>query len=136
MEFPAWEAKKIELESVLGVQAGRIVVVASAGGLFPMPYAPIYASAKAGLVNFARSIAPSLAEKGIAISALCPQPVDTPMGQMLMKVRPEAMKGATSLISLDLVCHAFLLPPYLRCHPFQHPRSLSIVPSFPPFLLF
>eukprot|EP00884_Botryococcus_braunii_P008636 jgi/Botrbrau1/17774/Bobra.0127s0029.1 len=88
---------------------GRIVVVASAGGLFPMPYAPIYASAKAGLVNFARSIAPGLAEKGIAISALCPQPADTPMGQLLKKMRPEALDGATSLITLDLVVEAAMM---------------------------
>lgn len=83
--------------------AGRIVVVASAGGLFPMPYAPIYAAAKAGLVNFTRSIAPVLAKRGIAISALCPQPADTRMGQQLRDTVPHALGNAANLIPLDLV---------------------------------
>jgi NAD(P)-dependent dehydrogenase (short-subunit alcohol dehydrogenase family) len=44
-----------------------------------MTMAPIYSAAKAGVVQFARSIGPPLAERGIAVSALCPQPTETPM---------------------------------------------------------
>ena len=57
--------------------AGVIMVTASAGGLFPMPMAPVYAAAKAGLVHFTRSLAPRLAKRGIRLCALCPQQVDT-----------------------------------------------------------
>ena len=55
-----------------------IVAVASAGGLYPMPSAPVYAAAKGGLVHFVRSAAPGiLSETGARLTALCPEQVDT-----------------------------------------------------------
>ena len=54
-----------------------IILTASSGGLFPMPIAPAYAAAKAGLVHFTRSLAPRLHKHGIRLCALCPQQVDT-----------------------------------------------------------
>ena len=59
--------------------AGAILVNASAGGLFVMPYAPIYAAAKAGCVHLVSSLKVPLARRGIRICAVCPQPVDTPL---------------------------------------------------------
>eukprot|EP00891_Asterochloris_glomerata_P004125 jgi/Astpho2/4125/e_gw1.00063.43.1_t len=56
---------------------GVIILTASSGGLFPMPMAPAYAAAKAGLVHFTRSLAPRLHKRGIRLCALCPQQVDT-----------------------------------------------------------
>ena len=47
-----------------------------------MPQAPAYAAAKAGLINFARSVAPRLAKRGIRVCAVCPQTVDTPMASL------------------------------------------------------
>ena len=58
---------------------GLIINVASAGGLWPMPMAPVYATAKAGVVQFTRSVAPTLIKQGIRCCALCPQQVDTPL---------------------------------------------------------
>lgn len=58
---------------------GVLLLTASAGGLFPMPHGPVYAAAKAGVVNLARSLAPRLASRGIAVHALCPQYADTPL---------------------------------------------------------
>jgi len=37
-------------------RGGVVVNVASAAGLFPMPFAPVYAAAKAGVVMFCRSL--------------------------------------------------------------------------------
>ena len=54
-----------------------VILTASSGGLFPMPIAPAYATAKAGLVHFTRSLAPRLHKRGIRLCALCPQQVDT-----------------------------------------------------------
>lgn len=55
-----------------------IVVVASAGGLYPMPSAPVYAAAKGGLVHFVRSAARGIFEEtGARLTALCPEQVDT-----------------------------------------------------------
>lgn len=58
---------------------GLIINVASAGGIWPMPMAPVYATAKSGVIHFTRSVAPRLKKRNIRICALCPQQVDTPM---------------------------------------------------------
>jgi NAD(P)-dependent dehydrogenase (short-subunit alcohol dehydrogenase family) len=50
------------------------MVTASAGGVYPMPLAPVYSAAKAGAVMVVRSLAERLIKKyGIRITALCPQ---------------------------------------------------------------
>ena len=57
-----------------------VVAVASAGGVFPMPSAPVYAASKGGLVHAVRSLGrPLLAARGVALAAVCPEPVDTQM---------------------------------------------------------
>lgn len=50
-----------------------IMITASAGGTFPMPHSPVYASAKAGCIQLTRSMAEPLAKQGVRICALCPQ---------------------------------------------------------------
>ena len=58
---------------------GKIVVTASLAGLTDVPSDPIYAGTKHFVIGFVRSVAPQLAERGIAINAVCPGIVDTPM---------------------------------------------------------
>jgi NAD(P)-dependent dehydrogenase (short-subunit alcohol dehydrogenase family) len=58
---------------------GAIVNVSSFGGLFPVPYSPCYAAAKAGVLGLTRSIAPALATQGVRVNAILPGLVDTPM---------------------------------------------------------
>jgi NAD(P)-dependent dehydrogenase (short-subunit alcohol dehydrogenase family) len=54
--------------------AGVIMVTSSAGGVYPMPLAPVYSAAKAGAVMAVQSLAQRLIKKyGIRITALCPQ---------------------------------------------------------------
>lgn len=69
--------------------SGSILSVASAGALFPMPTAPVYAAAKSALVHFTRSVAGGLfRQQGIRLMALCPEFVDTPMvGGMVWEFR-------------------------------------------------
>ena len=52
---------------------GTIMLVASAGGVFPIPPSPVYAASKSALVHFVRSIEAQMKERGIRIVALCPQ---------------------------------------------------------------
>jgi NAD(P)-dependent dehydrogenase (short-subunit alcohol dehydrogenase family) len=59
--------------------AGAIVNTASLIGLWPMPSAPVYAAAKAGVVNFSRSLGYLAEESNIRVNAICPELVDTPM---------------------------------------------------------
>lgn len=58
---------------------GVLLLTASAGGIFPMPQGPVYAAAKAGVIQLARSLAPRCRAKNIAVHALCPQYADTPL---------------------------------------------------------
>jgi NAD(P)-dependent dehydrogenase (short-subunit alcohol dehydrogenase family) len=51
---------------------GTIVATASLAGLVPMPLDPIYTLTKHAVVGYVRAIAPSLAERGLRINAVCP----------------------------------------------------------------
>ena len=54
-----------------------IVVTASLAGLTPYTIDPLYAMSKHAVVGLVRSLGPTLAKRGIRISALCPGGIDT-----------------------------------------------------------
>ena len=56
---------------------GKIVVTASAAGIFPIPVAPQYGASKHALVGLVRSLAPGASSRNIRINALCPALVAT-----------------------------------------------------------
>jgi NAD(P)-dependent dehydrogenase (short-subunit alcohol dehydrogenase family) len=58
---------------------GRIVTVSSLTGLMAIGD-PIYALTKTALLGYVRTVAPILAGDGVAINALCPGVMNTPMG--------------------------------------------------------
>lgn len=57
-----------------------------------MTAGPYYAAAKAGVVHFTRSLAPKLAPYGIQLATICPQYVDTPLVQNMLKHQPDVAK--------------------------------------------
>jgi len=81
-----------------------IVATASLAGLVPMPHDPIYTLTKHAVVGYVRSVAPSLAERGIRIKAVCPGFTDTPIvapelrewvaGQDIALMQPEQVAEA------------------------------------------
>lgn len=59
-------------------QGASIVMTASCGGIYPSDFSPVYSASKAGVINFMRSIAPTLHQKdGIRCYAICPGTVRT-----------------------------------------------------------
>ncbi|KAK5133844.1 hypothetical protein LTR08_007175 [Meristemomyces frigidus] len=56
---------------------GKIVVTASAAGIYPLPSVPQYAASKHALVGLVRSLGPGAAAVDIRINALCPALVAT-----------------------------------------------------------
>jgi 15-hydroxyprostaglandin dehydrogenase (NAD) len=60
---------------------GVIINLASLIGLYPMAAAAVYAAAKAGVVNFTRSLADLGIDSGIRVCAICPELVDTPLAR-------------------------------------------------------
>lgn len=57
---------------------GRMVLVASEGGLIGLPDATACSAAKAGIVTLAKSLGRELAPLGIAVNAIAPSVIDTP----------------------------------------------------------
>src|SRR5690606_30616263 len=56
---------------------GSIVNIASIEGLRAAPYFAVYSAAKAGMINFARTMALELGEHGIRINVIAPDIVRT-----------------------------------------------------------
>jgi len=71
LSAPIWLTKLV-LPSMLSRKSGAIVQVASLAGKAPVPYDSIYATTKAGLVNFAESIQGELEGTGVTSSVVCP----------------------------------------------------------------
>ncbi|KAF5830042.1 hypothetical protein DUNSADRAFT_15083 [Dunaliella salina] len=87
----------------MGSSGGTIISVASAGGLFPMPAAPVYAASKAGVVHFTRSSAPLLAKRAIRLMCVCPEFVDTPLVRRVMVEDPDAARQLLGSLDISLL---------------------------------
>ena len=75
------------------VRGGVIINVASAAGLFPTEWVPVYSATKTGVVGFTRSLGNLSATDGIRVTALCPFFTDTPLVQgQFSKVENEEVK--------------------------------------------
>lgn len=68
------------LAVALMTDGGVIINTGSMAALLPSPGSPIYATAKAGVVHFTRSLAYLAEERGIRVNAICPTYTKTAMG--------------------------------------------------------
>ena len=66
---------------------GRILIVASLGGMTPLPYQSIYAGTKAFMINFGLSLREELKREGVKVSVFAPGGIKTEMTDI------PAMKG-------------------------------------------
>jgi len=71
LSAPIWLTKLV-LQSMLARRSGAIVQVASLAGKTPVPYNSIYATTKAGLINFSESLQIELKGTGVTSSVVCP----------------------------------------------------------------
>lgn len=68
---------KLFLPSMLGRRRGQVVNMASMAGYTPGPYMAIYFASKAYLLSFSEAIAAELRGSGVAVTAVCPNVVET-----------------------------------------------------------
>jgi len=80
------------LKSMLKQRWGRIISIASIVGLVGNPGQANYASAKAGIIGFTRSIAKEVASRGITANAIAPGFIDTEMTQKLQESQRQELK--------------------------------------------
>ena len=96
-------AHYMSLDSKLGGKAktgGKIVVTASAAGIYPLPSVPQYTATKHALVGMVRSMAPVAAPFHIRINALCPAMVATGLAPpgLLESFRPEQLTPMRTML--------------------------------------
>jgi 3-oxoacyl-[acyl-carrier protein] reductase len=78
------------VKPMMAQKHGRIINIASLGGIGPNPYAPSYlpyGTAKAGMIGFTKHLAKDLGSHGITVNAVSPGTTLTPR---VRKVRDEA----------------------------------------------
>jgi len=71
------------VKNMLKQRSGRIISIASIIGLIGNPGQTNYASAKAGIIGFTKSIAKEVASRGITANAVAPGFIDTEMTKSL-----------------------------------------------------
>ena len=89
-------------------RGGAIVNTASLIGLGPMASAPVYAAAKAGVVNFTRSLAHLAEEARIRVNAICPELVDTPMASALGEEQLGRLRSSGGILRPEDIAAAVL----------------------------
>ena len=69
---------------------GAIVNTASMAGLYPYVDDPVYAAAKAGVVNLTYSLAPWAQRLKVRVNCICPGVVDTPLVRKAVEIQQGA----------------------------------------------
>lgn len=70
---------KLAAELMIEQGHGHIINVASLAAIAPVPGLNLYAASKAAIRSFSLSVANELVDKGVAVTVICPDLVDTPM---------------------------------------------------------
>jgi len=88
---------KAVLKYMLKARWGRIISISSIVGLVGNPGQANYASAKAGIIGFTRSIAKEVASRGITVNAIAPGFIDTEMTQQLTQSQRQELMARIPL---------------------------------------
>ena len=79
----AWLGMKLVAPHLIQRGGGAIVNTASVAGLRSSPGLLAYSVSKHAVIGMTRTAAVELAPHGVRVNAICPAPIDTPMGKLL-----------------------------------------------------
>lgn len=79
LKAPYFLAQTVARHMIEGNRAGRIINIASMGGLRPLGQASLYSISKAGVIHMTRSMALEWARHNINVNAICPGYILTEM---------------------------------------------------------
>jgi NAD(P)-dependent dehydrogenase (short-subunit alcohol dehydrogenase family) len=104
----AMVATQLALEAMTA--GGAIVLVSSIAGYGLGPHrAPEYAAAKAGLIRLAGALSPLAETRGVRVSCICPDYVDTPsVRRSLDAMSDEERAAVPELVSADEIARLVL----------------------------
>jgi NAD(P)-dependent dehydrogenase (short-subunit alcohol dehydrogenase family) len=81
-------------------EGGHIVNTSSMSAVIPIPNTVIYTTTKAALVGLSEALYGELKEQGVIVSAFCPGPVQSNIGQV-HKLRPSRYREDTGYADVD-----------------------------------
>jgi 3-oxoacyl-[acyl-carrier protein] reductase len=82
---------------MMRAKGGRVVNVASVVGLMGNAGQTNYASSKAGLIGFTKSLARELGPRGVTVNAVAPGYIQTPMTDKLTDAQRDALLGTLAI---------------------------------------
>ncbi|MEH0153791.1 SDR family oxidoreductase [Limibacter armeniacum] len=101
---------KLAAEVMVLQKSGHIINVSSLAGIAPIAGLSLYSASKFAVRGFTLSIAYELAPKGVNVSLVCPDLVNTPMMDLQLDYSEAALSfsGATEPLSAKQVAEAIL----------------------------
>jgi len=105
-------AKEAQEAGIEGIDAGRIINIASMAGLRVLPQIGVYCMSKAAVVHMTKAMAVEWGKHGINVNAICPGYIETeinqhhwesPQGQKLVNMLPRKRLGKIDDLDAVLV---------------------------------
>lgn len=104
--FSVFRLTKAVLRAMIRTKSGRIINVSSVSAKVGAAYNAAYASSKAAVLGFTRSVAREVAALGITVNAVCPWHVDTELVRASMEKRARMFGKSAEAYLEEIVGHS------------------------------